>query len=265
MTETTQLTNTIFKSKKISFETNDDDYRFVKTLKNIKKGELLLIEHCYNTDKFEIIPKAIQNSPELFNNLYPRKMSWNESFVTNPTSEISDICIEKAEKNSFGGNGHFSVGLDISKFNHSNKPNSRVEYCGARVIDEEVYCRVLYVYSTRDINIDEEITIWYSNGYIQTYFGENIDQEYEHSFELEKVYIEKILTQYLSKEISRTILFNHLCIYYGLYLTNDMICHTKRFLEYFTKKFKKEYNNQNIIQWLTENKKKCYIGLELKR
>lgn len=35
MTDT--LTYTIFKSNKISFETKDDDYRYVKSVNNIKK------------------------------------------------------------------------------------------------------------------------------------------------------------------------------------------------------------------------------------
>ena len=41
-----------------------------------------------------------------------------------------------------------------------------------------------------------------------------------------------------------------MCMYYGLYFYHDMVCPTKRFVEYFTKNIKKECNIQNIQYWL---------------
>lgn len=255
MTDTTQITNTIFKSNKISFETNDDDYRFVKSTQKIKRGDLLLIEHCYSTDDSGMISNVILKSPELFDNLYPRKMSWNENFIQTTTDELLELCNEKAQKNSFGRNGVYSIGLDISRFNHSNTPNSSVQYLylNTAVKDTDVCCRVLYVYAHCDINTDEEITIWYSKGYINEYFNENV-QEYIPSFKLETNYIQNVYFQYIKKDICKNIMFNHICIYYGLYLINDILSPTPRFLEYFTKNIKKECNTQNIINWMIEQK-----------
>jgi hypothetical protein len=187
-TETTQITNTILKSKKMSFETKDGDYKYVKAIKNIMRGELLLIEHCYSTENNYMLSSVILHSPELFNNLHPRKMAWNENFIGKTTNELSELCLEKAQKNSFGHNGLFIIGQDISNFNHSNTPNACVKYQNCRVTDT-MFVSLLFAYSVCDINIDEEITIWYSCGYINEYFGENIKENYKPSFELENNYI----------------------------------------------------------------------------
>ena len=51
-------------------------------------------------------------------------------------------------------------------------------------------CTLLYVYAHRDINIDEEITIWYSSGYIKEYFKYENIEEYIPTFKLENNYID---------------------------------------------------------------------------
>jgi hypothetical protein len=253
MSQSTKITNTIFKSNKILFETKDDDYRYVKSTSNIKQGEILLIEHCYCNEDFDIIPDVIRTSPELFDNLYPRTMPWTESFMDEPTSELAELCREKAQKNSFGDKGMFSIGLDISRFNHSNTPTASVNYLSNGRKDVEVKCYLQYVYAHCDINIDEEITIWYG----KKYFGENIEY-IEPTFKIEKNYINTIASQYVKKDICSNIMGNHMCIYYGLYLVNDMICPTNRFLKYFTENEKKECNMKNIANWVLEIKKRHY-------
>ena len=47
-----------------------------------------------------------------------------------------------------------------------------------------------------------------------------------------------------------------MCNYYGLYLVNDAIVPTPRFLEYFKNNVKKECSQQNIIYWMIEQKEK---------
>ena len=247
------ITNTILKSPKISFEIKDDDYRFVKSTQNIKKGELLLIEHGFCSDNHTILGTTIRHYPELFNNLYPRKMVWSEYIAQSTTTEVIDICYEKAQKNSFGSNDELYIGVDISNFNHSNTPNAFSKYQKySNIFDKVISCNLLYVYAQHDIVADKEITIYYSNGYINEYFGENITEEYKPSFKLESHYINNIGIQYIKKDICKNILFKHCCINHGLYITDGLICSTDRFIEYFTKKLKKEHNKPNIIQWCSE-------------
>ena len=250
-----QTTNTILK-KNITFETKDDDYRFVKSTQRIKQGEVILIEHCPSVDDLNMLPNIILNSPELFDNLYPRKISWNESFIQEATNEISELCDEKVKKNSFGFDGRFYIGLDISNFNHSNTPNASVNFIDITNITEDpaMRCALLYVYAHRDINIDEEITIWYSSGYIKEYFTDENIEEYIPTFKLESNYINIIGMQYMEKEICKNIMVKHLCMYEGLYIYHDMVCPTKRFGEYFVKNVKKECNIQNIQDWLKQLK-----------
>ena len=212
---------------------------------------MILIEHCPSVDDINIIPNIILNSPELFDNLYPRKISWNESFIQEPNNEITELCHEKAEKNLFGMNGIFMIGLDISNFNHSNTPNASVKRTIINISDDpKIRCALMYVYAHRDININEEITIWYSTGYIKEYFTNENIEKYIPTFELENNYIQNIAMQYIGKEICKNIILKHMCMHYGLYLHHDMVCPTKRFGEYFTKYTKKECNIQNITYWL---------------
>ena len=51
----------------------------------------------------------------------------------------------------------------------------------------------------------------------------------------------------------KNIIFNHICISYGLYFINDIICPTKRFFEYFTSNFK------NIKIWIIKFKQQFDI------
>lgn len=249
MQDNSQITNTIYKSKKISFETNNDDNRYVKTLEEIKQGELILIEHCYSTNNYNILANVIQNSPELFNNLYPRKINWDNSILDNPTDEIVNLCCEKALKNAFKINELFIIGLDISKFNNSSiTPNATVKYHTYK-IKPDLYCCILYVYSHNIININEEVTISYSN----SYFGDNIKNE-SAKYKLENNYIKKIVEQYLKKDICINIIFNHLCISLGLYFIKDIICPTKRFFEYLTNTFYVKCNSENIKEYIKKMK-----------
>ena len=75
------LTNSVYKSNKFSVELRENDYRYVKSNKPIKKGELLLIEHCYLSKTADIIQTLIINYHELFDNLFPRNKKWTEKIL----------------------------------------------------------------------------------------------------------------------------------------------------------------------------------------
>jgi hypothetical protein len=248
MSSTTQITNTILKSPKISFEVKVDDYRYVKATKKINAGELLLIEHCYSCSKENVshMIKVVQLSSELFNNLYPRTIEWDESICYNSPDEIMNLCQEKCQKNCFGRNNKIILGLDISKFNHSTSPNCDVKE-QVFTLELEVDCSLMYVYSNKNIDVDEEITMWYGNGYFQEKI--EITPEFEFKCNL----IIEVAKQYMRKEIFKTIAFNHVCMHYGVHnVKNDLIIFEPRFMRYLADKVEKEFNKENWIQWVIE-------------
>lgn len=249
MTERTEIRNTILKSKKINYETGENDNRYVKAKEEIRVGEIILIEHCYSSKKIEMISNVIYNNPELFNNLYPREKEWDEELIQKGIEELSKLSYKKTRKNAFCKNGVYMIGLDISRFNHSIEPNVTVKYLECET-EEEEKCNIIYVYAHENINKEEEITISYGNGY----FGDKKIKEV--LFKLERNYINKIVEQYLKKDKCKEIVFNHICILNGIYFINDMICPTERFIEYYKKEEKKECNKENVIEWIKERKDK---------
>jgi len=260
MSETSNFTNTIFKSNKISFETRDYDYRFVKATQNIKRGELLLVEHVYCSKNVKIMASVILSSPELFNNLYPRNIPWGVNILTEPTSELWDLTYEKIEKNAFKTDNLFFIGLNTPIFNHASEPNACANSSVSIIEDTDVHFALQYVYSSQDIRIDEEVTIWYGNKRNNEFGGNN--QEYNMPFKLDNSVLRDTHIQYSKTEIYRQIMFNHICIYYGLYLINDIISPTPRFVEYFKDKIKKDCNEENIMEWMNEQKHKCFLEIK---
>lgn len=255
---TTKLTHTIFKSEKISFETNDEDYRYVKANQIINKGELIIIEHCYGTQNSLDIIKLIKNSPNFFNSLYPRKIEWNEKIAIECGSdEIIELCYLKTKKNTFSIDNYKYIGYDISRFNHSNLSNTNISNINCD-IGLEVECPIFYMYANRDININEEITINYGS----EYFKNNNEFEYNkinNENSTYKIDIKEIVDyayKYLQEDICKEILFNHTCALYGLYFINDMICPTKEFIDSLTEQ-EIENNQENIINWIETIQNKC--------
>lgn len=242
-------TNTIFKSNKFSVEIKDNDYRYVHANKTIKKGELLLIEHCYLSKDASFIQTIILESPELFDNLYPRKEKWTEQLLKEEgqTEDIMTLLNEKAQKNMFGFDSRkdkYSVGLDISNFNHSINQNAYVKN-KTYIIDENVSVFIMYIISNQEINIDEEITISYGNGY----FGEDVCiHNNMHTTEAD-ILVEKIMNQYMQKKKCIDMIIIHICMFYGLYMVkDDLICPTKRFM----KTLNAEFSIQNLEKWIYE-------------
>ena len=126
----------------------------------------------------------------------------------------------------------------------------------------EVNCIILYVYAHSDINVDEEITISYGSGYVKEQFGEIIE-EFNPSFIIEHNYILNIHDRYIRNDICKNILMYHICIHYGLYLHNDLICTTERFLEYFTKNISTVCNIESINDWIQKRIKDLVYKLSV--
>jgi len=235
------MTYTIFKSNKISFETREYDYRYINSKQKINAGDLLLIEHCYVSKDIKMIFALIKYNAELFDNLYPRTKKWEESIIYDNSESIDNLVCEKAQKNIFGGE-YYTLNLDISKFNHSSAPNAIVKYLNIDN-DSGVPIYISYITAIKPIDIGEEITIWYGN----SYFRENTDIDL--NFNIDSNLINNIASQYLKKNKCKQITFNHLRAEYGLYYHNDLPITSKRLLDYFKNILKKECSVENINEW----------------
>jgi hypothetical protein len=244
------LTNSVYKSNKFSVELRENDYRYVKSNKTIKKGELLLIEHCYLSKTADIIQTLIINYHELFDNLFPRNKKWTEKILLKEgqTEEIMNLVYEKAQKNMFRcGENKYSIALEASNFNHSTTPNAYVKNLTYN-IDENVSVFIVYIISSEEININEEITVSYGNAY----FGDNADIiNYSNVITDGDVLVHKIMSNYIHEKKCLEIIINHIGIFHGLYiLGDDLVCPSKRFM----KTLNKEPTLVNILQWIYEKK-----------
>ncbi len=252
LTTTTSSTNTVFKNEnKFSLEIKDDDYRYVKAKKTIKKGELLLVEHCYLSKKLDFIRNIISHSPELFNNLYPRKEKWTEETEEGRTEDFAKLVTEKAQKNAFVHDNRYSVGFEISNFNHSTNPNACVR-TQAYIIDENVSVYILFVFAVKNIKKGKEITISYG----KSYFDDDAC-EIDYGLVTTKTtnLVHEIMAKYLRTETCLDMVVNHISIFYGLYILSDgTVCPTRR----FTETFNIDLSLPSIINWLYEKRVEYY-------
>ncbi len=215
-------TYTIFKNRKISFEKkNLDDYKYVKANEDINEYELLLVEHVITKDDLYKLASHVKFDDDLLKNLYPRNET--DILINKNDNDINKIIFEKVQKNAFGKDNIYTLGKDISLFNHSTNPNCIVSYNDILMDDLEYKKeRINYVYSIKKIKKEEELFIYYG----KNYFGdkEEIIINYIDSNYLVKNIIEK----YIEKQIFKKIMLNHICAYYGIYFNNNNIMLTPR-------------------------------------
>ena len=247
-----KFTNTIL-SNKIDFNTKDSDYRYVTAKYNIKKDDLLLIEHVYSSNDLSIMEYTVSKNKELYDNLYPRFEKWTKNTMFNKDNYAG----EKVQKNSFKiDKKNFMIGLNVSWFNHSSNFNAIVTQIQCEIV-EKVKLTLIYVIAHKNINKGEEIFIWYGNNY----FSENnkINCKYNINYKL----LSKIFYQYVSKKKCLNIYLNNVFAQYGLYILDEIVV-TKRFLTFFKKTFPNlEITNYNIIKWSIEIK--CMVDKNIKQ
>jgi len=219
-----KTTYTIFKNRKISFEVKENDYKYVKANNNINEYELLLIEHTITTSSLEKLASFIKFDDDLLKNLYPRK-DIDILLEKNNDKEIDKICFEKVQKNAFNNNnGTYTIGKDISSFNHSINFNCAcVEYYIKHQDLEYTNESINYIYSLKKINFNDELLINYGN----KYFNEP-EEKIKFNYINSSYLVSNIIKKYIEKEIYKKIAFNHICGYYGIYYNNDNIVITPR-------------------------------------
>lgn len=233
----------VFISNLISFETKEDDYRYVLATQDIKQGDLLLVEHCYSAPSFNKLATVIKATPLLFNELCPRDVVWDSSIPIEPSEKIASLCKEKVIHNAFGHEGMHLIGVHATKFNHSNEPNATVKIIQCHLREINVSCNFIYIYANKDIMMGQEVFIWYGN----QFFGNCVP--FVDSFNLDRKY-NQIAQDYLSTSTCKNIMIEHLCIQHGLHIVDDTFVITPAFIKFFTESFKTEPSVENIKQWI---------------
>lgn len=250
-------THTLFESDKCNYITVND-HRSVMCNGNVGIGDILLIEHCHG-QKFEdqnILKHSIKIDRILFNSLYPRTIKWNESYALGSTvpPEVESLVCEKLQNNAFHRDGLCIIGNDISRFNHSNKPNAYVVTTTVDVCVNQTLI-ILTVVAGTEINKGDEILIKYND--VVTY-DKNISIGESRRFTITNSKIIKdMLKQYLRNYIGTkeyyAVIFKQICSCYGLYLVDDIISQTTRFTKYMESQpyYDKDNQLECIVKWMS--------------
>lgn len=238
----TNVTNTILKSPKCKFNITND-YKSVIATKNIISGDILLIEHCQYSDNQVVLMTSLRFQEELFNELYPRKTKWIENYATNTSDEIQELINNKIQHNCFGDKNEITIGNDISWFNHNNEYNAYVHSLKLSLHKFPTDTVILSVVATKNIYPGEEIFIKYNdeitfenntinlNNTICT-LENDLNKHYNENERDHRNTIIVIVKEYTKKEKFSIITGNQIANHYGLYMSNDLVSPTPRFIEY---------------------------------
>ena len=241
-----EVIRTIYKNNKIEY-INENDYWMIKCKKEIKKGEIILLEHCFCENKKESSIKnkmIVKINEELYNELYPRENRWEEEYKYSKESKLNEKINEKVLKNCFDSEQGIVLGYNISKINHSKNLNAKV-FEHTIEIGKDIHTKILNVEAVKDIKEGEEIFITYGKG---NRFGEEIELREDEGIKEQNKLIEKIIDQYIKKDIfKRTILIQLCIIEFGLYLLEDEIIMTPRFEELYKNIFNEDEMDKEKI------------------
>jgi hypothetical protein len=253
---------TIYKNNKIEYK-KENDYWMIKSKKEIKKGEIILVEHCFSENKKGSCIKKkmiVKINEELYDELYPRKNKWKEEYKYSEENILDEIVYEKVSKNCFGSEHGITLGYNISKINHSKNPNAKV-FEHTIEIGKNIYTKILNVEAIMDIKDDEEILITYGKG---DRFGEEIELREDEGIKEQNKLIEKIIDQYIKKDIFKKTILIQLCIIeLGLYLLEDEIIMTPRFQELYENLFnEKKIDKEKMISLISFKSEEINIMID---
>lgn len=218
-------TYTIFKSRKFSFE-KEDDNRYVKATEDIYEGDLLLIEHgIYDDtqDQYNAITNNLLYNEQLFNEIYPRDYEYNLNEVLNPegtNDKFIEAITNKIQSNVFKheieAKVYHTLLRDGIKFNHSKEPNVNHHYIKINLPNLPAIV-IFFFICYKDIKEGEELFINYGNGY----FEEDTDlTDYNDKnkwiFTKNKPKINRTIENYLQTPYCRDVVLNHHLINKGL-------------------------------------------------
>lgn len=145
-------TGIVYQSGSITIH-EENNYKSIKSTKDIAIGELLLIEHTFSA-QLEIVFAVVQHNEYMFDQYHPRTAKWKENV------NRKHLAIEKVKNNSFNFNNEPLVPNVVAKINHSCSPNcaisvnNNLQIYGANIVFMELY-------AVNNITAGTEITISY--------------------------------------------------------------------------------------------------------
>lgn len=217
------IVNTVYKNPKLTFLNNKN----VISNKDIKKGELLLIEHCVS-NKLNL-NESLKYQKDLYNKLYPFNAIWNVNIL----NDNNDIIDEKINLNSFKINDLIILGQDISNFKINNQCANVYSWVSNYNITLNIDSIFVSIIAGKDIKENEEI--------ILEYLGD-ID-ETKHNI------IPRIIEQYFKKDVFNIITLNQVSNYHGLYMIDDLINTTQKFMDFIKNEYG-DFNMDIVKEWL---------------
>ena len=136
----------------------ENNYKFIKTLADIKSGELILVEHVLtNNDAISRI--IIRHNEYLFNQYHPRQVNYQDA-IKMSAEEIEKITTEKLSHNCFSFDKNLLLTNTITKMNHSCNPLCSV-FIQESFNKEDTTTIFMEVYALKNIPQNTELTINY--------------------------------------------------------------------------------------------------------
>lgn len=245
-----KITNTVYKNSKCSFYRRSSGYKYVTASSDIKKGELILLEHCFYCmkDEAESMVNMLRFNRDFYNELCPRTSEWNDRCIT--TTEYDELLLTKMEDNCFIDGNYVIIGKDISWFNHSKNANS---YVRCEHINFSTFSSIaMSVIAGRNIYAGSELCVSYGK---DVTFA--IKEPKQITNKMEKFVMDdrdgelarSILKQYKSKQICRDIIKNHVCLNQGFYRLGKLVAPTEKFSK-FIENLHGAYTEENVDTWL---------------
>lgn len=144
--------NLLYKNNSIEI-INLNNYYSIKSINSIPSNTLLLLEHSLSSlTSINNIINIVNQNKDLYSFLCPREINYN--------NKNNNISINKVTSNIFQYNQLYILNKYISCLNHSCLCNCLILYT---IINNNLNIPIVFmsVYSIRDINKDEELTIMY--------------------------------------------------------------------------------------------------------
>ena len=235
-------TSNVFTSDKVSFELLEMNNRGVRCRLPIDAGEILVQEHCFASREPDSLANVVMYSPQLFDQLFPRgAATWNID------DDLSELATEKAQKNMFSWNDYFILGCSVCLWNHSPTPNAQ-PWVTTVETELDVPILICAILAVRPIAVGEEITIWYGNAY---FAEDRATPTFDPPSNDIQQALKRRVRSYLSDWHWKTVTFQHICIFHGMYIPNhDILCPTPRFITFFEETFHIEFSLEQFHRFV---------------
>lgn len=230
-----EYTADVYRSPAIVIQ-DENNFKSIKAVEDIKSGELLLIEHAYSN-----IPGAckliIQYNEYLFDQYHPRTTKFKDTVDMDKTV-VAEMVGEKFAHNCFGlDEKKYTITSTITKINHSCDPNCAVQI-NEKYNTEDTETVFMEMFAVRNISKGTELTISYGpvtsherdfvcdcgkTLEVRTkYFNviSNITTYFSHN---NNDMIREKICSYLKTSKAKKILLNHYLSNCGIFVNNGII------------------------------------------